>query len=316
MKLVIIIPAFNEASTIYKVITEIPRKIDGVNQVEVVVIDDGSTDGTVMEAKRAGADKIFYHKKNLGLAPSFRRGLEEALKLDADIIVNTDADFQYNQKEIPNIIKPILNNEADLVLTDRQVWKLNHMPLAKKIGNTLATSLTRFISGYKVKDSQSGFRAFSKEAALKLNILSDYTYVQENILQAVYKNLKIIQIPVMFRKREGESRLIGSLGGYAKKSGSFMIRSYIWYKPLKVFLSLGGISFLLGFILGLRYIYFYFLEQSSGHLQSLILATILIVLGFQTTLLGLICDGVTANRRVNEESLYLLKKQFWLKKFK
>ena len=174
MKLIVMIPAYNEEKNIGNVIKEIK---DNVKDYKVLVIDDGSTDKTVEVARKAGADFIISNKKNLGLAPTFRRGLEEALRLGADIIVNTDADYQYNQKQIPKLIKPILEGKADIVLTNRNIFSLDHMPLSKKIGNSIATQVTRLVSGFDVKDAQSGFRAFSREAALKLNVLSDYTYV-------------------------------------------------------------------------------------------------------------------------------------------
>ena len=305
MKVFVMIPAYNEEITIAKVIKEIKQTS---KDYKIVVIDDGSKDNTSLVAKKAGADYIFRNKKNLGLAESFKRGLEECLRLGADIIVNTDADFQYNQTEIPKLIQPILDGKADIVLTDRQVMKLNHMPLGKRYGNSISTLVTRFVSGFPVRDAQSGFRAFSREAALKLNILSDYTYVQETIIQAVDKRLRILQMPCEFRKREGKSRLISSLFGYAKRAGLTIIRSYVRYKPLKAFLTLSLFPIVLGFLLGLRYSYFYLLGQ-RGHIQSLILAAILLIIGFQIIVLAFIADTIGANRKIQEEILYLQKKK-------
>src|SRR3989344_2424398 len=245
MNLVVMIPAYNEEANIGKVIKEIR---DYVKNAKVLVINDGSTDKTVEVAKKNGADYIISNKYNLGLAQTFKRGLEESLRLGADIIVNTDADFQYNQKEIPKIIKPILEGKADIVLTDRNVWSLRHMPLGKKLGNLLSTAITRFVSGFPTRDAQSGFRAFSKEAALQLNILSRYTYVQETIIQAFNKNLAMLQLPSEFRKREGKSRLISSLWKYARNAGIIIIRNYVQYRPLKAFLEIGGFVMLIGFI--------------------------------------------------------------------
>ena len=305
MKLVVMIPAYNEEANIGKVIREIKQTIEST----VIVLNDGSTDNTLKEAKKAGADYIFSNKRNLGLARTFKIGLEKALELEADIIVNTDADFQYDQKEIPRIIKPIIENKADIVLTDRNVKNLKHMPTGKRYGNMLSTFIASLIAGYNIKDAQSGFRAFSRESALRLNILSDYTYVQETIIQAVDKKLKIVQLPCKFKKREGgKSRLISNIGTYAWRAGSFMLRSYIRYKPLKSFVILGTIPFTLGLILAIRFIIFFINGIGSGHLQSLILAAILIIVGFQIAILGLIADTISTNRRIEEEILYKLKK--------
>ncbi|MEM3555947.1 MAG: glycosyltransferase family 2 protein [Candidatus Micrarchaeia archaeon] len=310
MKLAVIIPAYNEEKTIGKVIREIPRKISGVNKVEVIVVDDGSTDGTASEALKAGADRVIRHKVNKGLAVSFRDGLDAALESKADVIVNLDADFQYNPKEIPKLIKPIIDGEADLVLTDRNVWKLPHMPLQKKVGNKLASWVVRFLTGFPVRDAQSGFRAFSREAALNLNILSDYTYVQETIIQTVFKKMKIVQVPCEFRAREGRSRLIGSIWSYAKKAGMTIVLTYVHYKPLKVFLSIGLFLILLGLVLGLRVlVHFLTTGMVSPYIPTAILTAILLIVGFQVVMMGLIADSINANRRSVERVLYSLKKR-------
>lgn len=311
LNLVVMIPAYNEEATIGQVIKEIPRRIEYIERVDVVVIDDGSTDNTSKEAKKAGADYILRHKKNIGLAVAFRDGLDTALKLGAGIIVNTDADFQYNQQEIPKLIKPILEGKADVVLTDRQVLNLDHIPSGKKYGNILATFVTKFVSGFPVKDAQSGFRAFSREAAFKLNLLADYTYVQETIIQAVDKNLKIIQIPCEFRKRagDGKSRLISSLFNYAKRAGSMIIRSYVWYHPLKVMLIFGSIISLIGAGFGAKVLLHYFKTGSvSPYIPSAILTAIFFIIGFQVIILGLIADSIGAQRKLSEDILYRLKR--------
>ncbi len=302
------IPAYNEASTLAQVIKEIK---EASKQYKVLVIDDGSKDNTYEIVKKSKADYIIRNKRNLGLAQSFKRGLEECLKLKADVIVNIDADAQYNPAEIPRLIQPILDNKADIVLTDRQVLKLNHMPFTKKYGNLLSTLVTRFVSVYPVRDAQSGFRAFSREAALRLNIFSDYTYVQETIIQAVEKKLRIVQMPCEFRKRDGQSRLIrGSIFRYAKKAGLTIMRSFVHYKPLRALLTLALFPLILGFLLGLRYLYFFSLGK-TGHLQSLILAAILLIIGFQLIVLAFIADSIGANRKINEELLYLQKKKLY-----
>jgi glycosyltransferase involved in cell wall biosynthesis len=310
MKLAVVIPAYNEERTISKVIREIPRRMAGINEVEVIVIDDGSGDSTVSKALKAGADRVIRHKMNLGLAASFRDGLDAALEDGADIIVNTDADLQYNQREIPKLIKPILDKEADFVLGYRDVWNLEHMSLSKKIGNTLATSVISFLVGFGVRDAQSGFRAFSREAALQVNILSDYTYVQETIMQLVFKRNKVVQVPCEFRAREGTSRLISNIWSYAKRAGLTIIRTYVYYKPLRTFLSVGLVLILLGLIAGLR-VLLHFLTTGlvSPYIPSAILSAVLLIVGFQVVMMGLIADSINANRMTVERILYLVKKQ-------
>ena len=305
MKVFVMIPAYNEEFTIARVIKEIKQ---ASRDYRILVVDDGSKDNTFEVAKKAGAHYVIKNKKNLGLAQAFKRGLEECLKLKADIIVNIDADFQYNALEIPRLIQPILDEKADIVLTDRKVLNLSHMPFGKKYGNLISTLVTRFVSGFPVRDAQSGFRAFSRDAALKLNIFSDYTYVQETIIQVVDKKLKILQMPCEFRARHGKSRLISNLFSYAKKAGLTIIRSFVRYKPLKALLTISFLPLILGILLGLRFLYF-FLMGDKGHVQSLILAAILLIIGFQIIVLAFIADTIGANRKVNEELLYLQKKK-------
>jgi len=306
MKVIVIIPAYNEELNICKVIREIK---ENVKNAEVLVINDGSKDKTFERAKESKADYIINNKQNIGLAQSFKRGLEEALKLGADIIVNTDADFQYNQKQIPNLIKPIVEGKADIVLTDRSILSLNHMPLNKKYGNLIATFVTKLVSGFNVRDAQSGFRAFSRDAALRLNVLSDYTYVQETIIQAVDKRLRILQMKCDFKKREhSKSRLIGNIFNYAKRAGLMIVRSYVIYKPLKALLITAMFPLTIGFLLGLRFLYYYSIG-AGRHIQSLILAAILVIIAFQIIILAFIADTINANRKINEEVLYRIKKR-------
>ena len=309
MKLVVMIPAYNEEKTIGKVIREIPRTIDGFDKVEVLVVNDGSSDNTVEEARKAGADYIVSHKINLGLAKAFKTGLETALKLGADVIVNIDADGQYNAKEIPKLVKPILEGKADIVIGDRQIDKLDHMPKAKKIGNKIATWVTRKLSGLPIRDAQSGFRAFSREAALRMNLLGDYTYVQETIIQAANKNLKIEWVPIEFRKREGKSRLIPNIWSYAKRAGATIIRTYRDYHSLKVFLSIGLVFLLVGIVFGVRVLVHYFKTgMVTPYLPSAVLSVVLIVVGTLSIILGLIADMLKMQRLLQEEILYRLKK--------
>jgi glycosyltransferase involved in cell wall biosynthesis len=310
VKLAVVIPAYNEEKTIGQVIREIPSRIAGIGSIKVIVVDDGSSDRTVSEALKAGAGRVIKHKMNLGLAASFRDGLDAALEEGADVIVNTDADSQYNQKEIPKLIKPILDKEADFVLGYRDIWNLRHMPLSKKIGNTLSTALISFLVGFGVKDAQSGFRAFSREAALQLNVLSDYTYVQETIMQLIFKKNKVVQVPCEFRARDGGSRLISNIWSYAKRAGATILLTYVQYKPLKIFLGIGFLLILLGSVLGLR-VLVHFLSTGlvSPYIPTAILTAILLIVGFQVVMMGLIADSINADRRTMEKVLYLMKKK-------
>jgi len=309
-KLIVMIPAYNEEDSIGMVIKEIPREIAGVDEVRILVMDDGSTDNTSQVAYMAGADHVLSQKANRGLAFTFKLGLETALKLGADIIVNTDADFQYDQKEVPQLIRPVLEHKADIVLGNRQVHELDHMAFGKKYGNLLGSFVMRKLTGCSVSDTQTGFRAFSREAALRINILSPYTYTQETIIQAVNKKLVVAEIPCTFRKRKaGSSKLISGIMNYISRVALTIIRTYTMYKPLKVFVAIGSVLTLTGAAFGIRFLVFYLANEGTGHIQSLILAAVLIVVGFQTVITGLIADVVDANRKINEELLYRVKKR-------
>jgi len=308
MKLVITIPAYNEEKTIAKVIQEIPKKIPGIRKIELIVVDDGSTDKTASAAKHYGAI-VVRHPGNRGLAKAFKTGLNAALERGADIIVNTDADFQYNQKQIPALIKPILEGKADIVLGSRFKGWIEEMPLSKRLGNKLATAVVRFVTGYKISDAQTGFRAFSREAALRMNILSDYTYTQETLLIAAEHKLKVVEIPVDFRKRANHSRLISSIWSYAKKAGMTIWLTYLSYKPLKVFLTLGLVLILAGLFAGAKVLMHYL---STGlvqpYLPTALLASLLLILGFEVVIIGLIAEMIKLDRKTSEEILYMLKK--------
>ncbi len=308
-KLVVMIPAYNEEDTIATVIQEIPRKISGVKQVEVLLIDDGSRDRTSEIAQHAGADHIIHQTSNKGLAHAFKTGLDAALQLGADIIVNTDADNQYDQKEIAKLIQPILVKEAEIVLGDRQIEQLDHMIWAKRYGNMIGSYCIRKLSGLNVSDSQTGFRAFSREAALRINVISDYTYTQETIIQAASKKLAVVELPCSFKARDGHSKLISSVPSYIKRAGATILRTYTRYKPLKVFVALGSFFFLAGLGFGIRFLIRYFTVGAAGHIQSLILAAVLMIIGFQVIVFGVLADLIDNNRKLNEELLYQLKRQ-------
>ena len=302
MKLIVTIPAYNEEKSIVEVVKSIPRTISGISKVEVLVYDDGSTDGTAQAAKQAGADYVFSHTLNKGLAVTFRDALEKALSLSADIIVNTDADNQYDQAEIPRLISPILHRKADLVIGDRQVEKLAHMPLAKKYGNIAGSFVIRALTGMKVNDASSGFRAHSRECARMLNIVSLHTYTHETLIDAHFKGLTVINVPVTFKKRpHGASKLIKDVGSHIGKSAATIIRSVLLYRSFALLTKLGGFITIIGLVLLGRHLYFaLLLGKSEGHIQSLVISSILIGVGLNVLVLGFLADLVAYNRKLIE----------------
>ena len=308
MKLIVQIPCLNEEETLPYTVKDIPREIPGVDKVEILVIDDGSTDRTSQVARECGVDHIVRFSKNQGLAKGFMTGLQTALRLGADIIVNTDADNQYNGADITNLIKPILDGKADIVIGNRDVGTINHFSPAKKFLQKFGSWVVRVASDTRIPDAPSGFRAFSREAAMRTNIISGYTYTLETIIQAGHNRLAIAHIPVRTNPQTRESRLITSIWRYVWRSASTIIRTYAMYRPLKFFATIGVIIFSAGFIISLRYLFYMFTGQGAGHLQSLILSAVLMMLGFQTIMIGLISDLIAANRRLSEEIVYRLRK--------
>ncbi len=308
MKLVVTIPAFNEENTIAKVIEEIPKKIPGIGKIGVLVIDDGSSDSTSKIARSLGAF-VIRNPMNRGLAFTFSRGLETALEMGADIVVNTDADFQYNQKQIPLLVSPILEGRADIVLGSRFLGTIESMPAGKYFGNRAMSAMVSFLTGLAISDSQTGFRAFSREAALKINVFSDYTYTQETILEAWEKNLQILEVPVEFRKRDGQSRLISNIFVYAKKAGFTVIEGYVSYKPFLVFMASGFAVMSVGALFGWRVLDHYIRTGLvSPYLPSAVLSSLLLILGAQLLIVGLIAEMVKRNRKIEEQLLYEAKK--------
>lgn len=310
MKLIVNIPALNEEENIADVIREIPRNITGVSEVCVLVLDDGSTDNTVQEAKDAGADIVISNSQTMGLARTFKRAIEIAISHGADIIVNTDGDNHYDQSKIPELIKPIIENKAEIVVANRDVWNLNDMPITKKIGNILGSWFVRKIARINLPiDASSGYRAYSRDAALKINILSNHTYAHETLIQAYDHGIPFACVTIPARSVERPSRLISSVPRHIIKSLVVILRILTIYKPLRVMLVIGGSVFTVGTAFILRFIYLYFTEGGDGHIQSLILASALLIIGFQIMVLGLISSAIGWNRKILEETLYRQKKE-------
>ena len=308
MKLVIQIPCYNEEPYLESTLRDIPRQIPGINTMEFVVVDDGSTDGTADVARRAGVQHLVRFRNRKGLAQAFMAGLDASLKAGADIIVNTDADNQYCGADIPQLIEPILNGEADMVIGDRTIDKLLHVSPLKRFLQRWGSWAVRRISGTDIPDCTSGFRAYNREAALRINIVSQFTYTLESIIQGGKKDIAIAHVPVRTNKETRESRLFSSLWEYVKRSVSTMVGIYTLYEAFKVFIFFGTMGLLMGGILSVRFLYFYFTSGGQGHLQSLIFAAIFMIIGFQVMLIGLIADIISSNRRLIEDALYRIRK--------
>ncbi len=308
MRVVIQIPCLNEAENLPTTLDCLPKKLDGVDEIVILVIDDGSTDGTSRIARQLGVQHIVRLKNNKGLAQGFMAGLDAALQLGADIIVNTDADNQYNAGDIQKLIQPILDEKADFVVGDRNTRHIKHFSFVKKRLQTFGSWVVRQVSGTKIPDATSGFRALSREAALQMNVVSRFTYTLETIIQAGKKNLAIAHVPVRTNKKIRDSRLFSSNWSYVKNSVATIARIYTMYEPLKMFSYLGAVIFGLGFLLGGRFLYFYLIDSGAGHIQSLILAAVLMIVGFQVFILGLMADIIGSNRRLLENIIYHLRK--------
>ena len=307
MKLIIQIPCFNEEGTLKQTLDDLPKKIVGIKSIEILIIDDGSSDNTVKVAKQNNVNHIISHKKNLGLASAFMTGIKYALKNQADIIINTDADNQYSGKDIEKLIKPILNNQADIVIGARPI--INHLEFSilKKILQLLGSSVVRFISNTNIDDAPSGFRAYSRSAAKKINVFSRYSYTLETIIQAGYSNLTLISVPISVNNKTRESRLFKNMFQYILRSLLSMVRAFAVYKPFIFFGLAGMFFFFIGFIPFVRFLYHYFLNSPGEYIQSLLFGSVFLIFGFILVIFSFIADLISVNRRLLEQIIEELK---------
>ncbi len=308
LKLIIQIPCFNEADTLPATISDLPREVEGFSSVEYLVIDDGSTDGTSEVARDLGVHHILRFPRNRGLATAFANGMQEALRLNADVIVNTDGDNQYSGSSISDLVAPILTGQADMVVGNRNVGTIKHFSRFKVFLQRLGSAVVRWASDTDIPDATSGFRAFNKNAALELVMYSSYTHTLKTIIQAGKRGLKVVSVPIRTNEKLRESRLIRSTSSYVLQSIGTIIRIFLMYEPLRVFLSLGSLPFIVGIIFIIRFGYFFAIGEGGGHIQSLIISSILIVVGFLTFLLGLLADLIARNRYINEEVVVRLRR--------
>lgn len=308
MKLIIQIPCYNEEKTLPQTFRDLPKQLPGVDQIEFLIIDDGSTDHTIGVAKQLGINYIVRLKRNKGLAAGFMAGINASLSLGADIIVNTDADNQYSGADIGKLIEPILTNQAEIVVGSRPIDQIDHFSKKKKVLQHFGSWVVRKASGTDIPDSPSGFRAFSRDAAMRLNVINKYTYTLETIIQAGHHQMAITYVPIHTNPETRKSRLFKSMFGYIKRSGVTIIRSVMLYNPLKFFLLLGAVFFFCGLVLDVRFLVLFLTGHGSGHIQSLLLSVILIMIGALTAIVGLLSDLTAANRKLIEDIQYHVRR--------
>ncbi|MCB2186236.1 MAG: glycosyltransferase family 2 protein [Deltaproteobacteria bacterium] len=309
MKLIIQIPCYNEEETLPIALAALPREVPGFDCVEWLVIDDGSRDQTAAVAAKLGVDHVICHPQNMGLAKAFMTGLDACLRLGADVIVNTDADNQYNADDIPALIAPILEGRYDMVIGARPIDTIEHFSFAKKLLQKMGSWVLRQASSTDIPDAPSGFRAISQAAAQQLVVFSKYTYTLETIIQAGYKDMAITSVPVRVNKELRPSRLMKSTPSYLSQSIVTIVRIFIIYRPFRFFATIGAILFTGGFLLGVRFLVKFFSGGGEGNLQSLILAAILTILGFQTILVAFLADLLAANRKLLEDIRFKIIKR-------
>jgi glycosyltransferase involved in cell wall biosynthesis len=308
-KLIVQIPCLNEAATLPATLADLPREIPGIDRVEILVIDDGSSDNTAEVARAHGVQHIVRFRRRKGLAAAFAAGLDAALRLDADYIVNTDADNQYAGADIARLLGPLLSGDAEIVIGDRNIRDVRHMSWPKKLLQRLGSWTVRRVSGTQVPDTTSGFRAYTREAALRLTIISEFSYTLESIIQAGKQRMAIAHVEVRSNPAARPSRLFDNVYGYIKRSAATIVRIYTMYEPLKVFTYIGSIIFLVGFAISVRFLYFYlFTPLAEGKIQSLILSAVLMIVGFQVVLIGLVADAISGTRKLLEDLLYRVRR--------
>ena len=309
-KLIIQIPCLNEAATLPATLADLPAHVPGIDVIETLVIDDGSRDGTSEVARAAGVNHIVRLTRNKGLAAAFMAGIDASLKQGADFIVNTDADNQYGGQEIPKLLAPLLRGDADMVIGDRNIAELRHMSWQKRQLQRLGSWVVRQVSSTSVPDTTSGFRAYTRDAALRMTIVSEFSYTLESIIQAGKRRMAIAHVPIVTNARTRESRLFDSLFSYIKRSAATIVRIYAMYEPLKVFSYIGLSLFGVGLLLALRFLYNYFTDVTFGprFLQSLIFSAVFMIVGFQVVLIGLLADVISANRKLLEDLVYRVRK--------
>ncbi|MCL7929591.1 glycosyltransferase family 2 protein [Halomonas llamarensis] len=301
MKLIIQIPCYNEAETLGLALQALPRTVPGFDTVEWLIIDDGSVDKTVSVAEQNGVDHIVRHAHNQGLARAFTTGINACLHCGADVIVNTDADNQYDASCIPDLTQPIVDQKADLVVGERPIATIEHFSPVKKMLQKLGSWVVRKASASDVPDAPSGFRAISRSAAQRLVVFSDYTYTLETLIQAGQKGMRIVSVPVNVNEDLRPSRLVKSIPIYIQRSIMTIVRIFVIYRPFRFFASIGLVIFGLGVLLGLRFLWYYLTGSGAGHIQSVILAGVLLGMGFQTILVAFLADLLSANRKLLEE---------------
>lgn len=309
MKLIIQIPCFNESSILPKTLSQLPRQMAGFDEVEILVVDDGSIDDTAEVARQNGADHILHLTRHVGLAQAYARGLDACVRLGADVIVNTDADNQYPASGIEKLVQPILAGKAEMVIGDRGVRSVEHFPAHKRALQTFGSRVVSATAGFEIPDATSGFRAITREVAMETMVLSNYSYTLETLIQAGSKRVKVEFVPIETNPPERPSRLFQSIRSYLVNSSVTIMRSFTMYRALRIFTVISMVMLLAGIVLGGRFVFYYVQGKGSGMVQSLILTAILLIIGFVTFLIGLIADLVSFNRKILEEVLYRLRRQ-------
>lgn len=303
LKLIVQIPCFNEEDNLVATLQDIPRTIPGIDIVEVMIIDDGSSDRTIEIAKKVGVEHIITHTGNKGLARTFRTGIDAALKLGADIIVNTDGDNQYSGADIAKLVQPIIRQEAEIVVGDRGGLENPHFSYFKRRLQVFGSFVIRKITKLDITDAVSGFRAISKNAAKQLNIVTDFSYTIEMLVQASAKRLKVVSVPIKTNAKTRDSRLFKSIPQFLRMSGTTLLRAYAMYKPLRLFFAMGIVLLIIGFLPIARFLYFYINGDGAGHIQSVVLGATLLLMGVGTMLIGLLADLINFNRKLMEIAL-------------